>query len=127
MRSGRGPSKQVRVRSDAGSNASGMCFASGFGEPGRQKARPSALETETLQRRHVQPGAYKKETTMKTQVLATLIGAAAAFAPPHAVGADISATYHPIGGSQWSVDFVVTGDGTPTVINNFTVYFPETS
>ena len=64
---------------------------------------------------------------MKTTWLASIIGAAALMAPLHAVSAGINATYRPLTGTQWAVDFVVTGDGTPTVINNFTIYFPETS
>ena len=64
---------------------------------------------------------------MKTHWLASIIGAAALIAPLHAVSAGINATYHPLTGSQWAVDFIVTGDGTPAVINDFTIYFPETS
>ncbi|MEO6747699.1 MAG: PEP-CTERM sorting domain-containing protein [Caldimonas sp.] len=64
---------------------------------------------------------------MKRRLLASLLGAAALAAPLHAIGAGIGATYRPITGNQWLVDFVVTGDGSPAVINNFTVYFPETS
>ena len=64
---------------------------------------------------------------MKISWLAPLIGAAALIAPLHAVSAGINATYHPLGGSQWAVDFIVTGDGTPAVINDFTIYFPDTS
>ena len=64
---------------------------------------------------------------MKRSLLATLLGTAALIAPLHAVGAAISATYHPITGHQWTVDFTVTGDGSPTVINDFTVYFPDAS
>jgi hypothetical protein len=71
--------------------------------------------------------AQNEETTVKTNRLASLIGAAALIAPLHAVSAGIHATYHPLTGSQWAADFVVTGDGTPTVINDFTIYFPETS
>ena len=64
---------------------------------------------------------------MKTRRLAALLGAAALAAPLHAIGAGIATTYRPISGNQWLADFVVTGDGSPAVINNFTVYFPETS
>jgi hypothetical protein len=64
---------------------------------------------------------------LKRSLLATLFGTAALVAPLHAMGAAISATYHPVTGQQWTVDFVVTGDGTPAVINDFTVYFPDAS
>jgi len=62
---------------------------------------------------------------VKRNLLASLAGAAALIAPLHALGAGINATYHPLSGTQWAVDFVVTGDGTPSVINDFTIYFPE--
>ena len=71
--------------------------------------------------------AQDEETTVKTTLLASLIGAAALVAPLHAAGAGINATYHSLSGSQWAVDFIVTGDGTPSVIGDFTIYFPETS
>jgi len=64
---------------------------------------------------------------VKRNLLASLIGAAALFAPLHAIGAGINATYKPVSGNQWVVDFVVTGDGTPAVINDFTIYFPDAS
>jgi hypothetical protein len=64
---------------------------------------------------------------VKGRLLASLLGVAALAAPLHAAGAGISATYHPLAGSQWLVDFVVTGDGAPPVIDDFTIYFPETS
>jgi len=64
---------------------------------------------------------------VKGRLLASLLGVAAFAAPLHAAGAAISATYHPLVGNQWFVDFVVTGDGAPPVINDFTIYFPETS
>ena len=64
---------------------------------------------------------------MKRSLLATLLGTAAFVAPLHAVGAVISATYHPLTGQQWTVDFTVTGDGSPSVISDFTVYFPVAS
>ena len=64
---------------------------------------------------------------MKSRLLAALLGAAALAAPLHAIGASIAANYQPITGNQWLANFVVTGDGSPAVINNFTVYFPETS
>ena len=64
---------------------------------------------------------------MKTTWLASLIGAAALAGPLHAAAAGVNATYHSLSGSQWAVDFTVTGDGTPTVINDFTIYFPDTS
>jgi len=62
---------------------------------------------------------------VKGNLLASLIGAAALVAPLHAVGAGINATYHPLVGNQWAVDFTVTGDGSPSVINDFTIYFPD--
>lgn len=62
---------------------------------------------------------------MKGHLLASLIGAAALVAPLHAIGAGINATYHPLVGNQWAVDFTVTGDGSPSVINDFTIYFPD--
>jgi PEP-CTERM motif len=75
----------------------------------------------------MQSGCNNEETAMRTPWLASLIGAAAVLAPLHAVGAGISAAYHPLTGNQWAVDFVVTGDGTPAVIGDFTIYFPDTS
>jgi len=68
-----------------------------------------------------------KETPVKSRLLASLLGAAALVAPLCAAAASISATYHQLSGSQWFADFVVTGDGSPSVINEFTIYFPETS
>lgn len=62
---------------------------------------------------------------MKRNLLASLIGAAALIAPLHAVSAGINATYHPLSANQWAVDFTVTGDGSPAVINDFTIYFPD--
>lgn len=64
---------------------------------------------------------------MKRSQLATLLGTAALVVPLHAAGAAISAVYHPLTGHQWTVDFTVTGDGSPAVINDFTVYFPDAS
>ena len=64
---------------------------------------------------------------MKRNLLASLIGAAALIAPLHAIGAGINATYKPLSGNQWLVDFTVTGDGSPSVINDFTIYFPDAS
>jgi PEP-CTERM motif len=64
---------------------------------------------------------------VKRNLLASLIGAAALIAPLHAIGAGINATYKPVSGNQWLVDFVVTGDGTPAAINDFTIYFPDAS
>ncbi len=62
---------------------------------------------------------------MKRNLLASVMGAAALIAPLHALGAGISATYKPVAGNQWLVDFTVTGDGSPSVINDFTIYFPD--
>jgi hypothetical protein len=59
--------------------------------------------------------------------MASLLSAAALVAPMCAAGASISATYHPLTGDQWFADFVVTGDGAPSVIKDFTVYFPDSS
>jgi len=64
---------------------------------------------------------------LKPSQLATLLGTAALVVPLHAAGAAISAVYHPLTGHQWTVDFTVTGDGSPAVINDFTVYFPDAS
>lgn len=64
---------------------------------------------------------------MKRNLLASLIGAAALIAPLHAIGAGINATYKPLSGNQWLVDFTVTGDGSPSVINDFTIYFSDAS
>jgi len=64
---------------------------------------------------------------VKRNLLASLIGAAALIAPLHAIGAGINATYKPVSGNQWLVDFVVTGDGAPAAINDFTIYFPDAS
>jgi hypothetical protein len=64
---------------------------------------------------------------MKRSLLASLLGAAALIAPLHAAGASIGATYRAVSGNHWTVDFVVTGDGSPSVINDFTVYFPDAS
>ena len=62
---------------------------------------------------------------MKRNLLASVIGAAALIAPLHAIGAGINATYKPLIGNQWAVDFIVTGDGSPSVINDFTIYFSD--
>ena len=62
---------------------------------------------------------------MKRNLLASVMGAAALIAPLYAIGAGISATYKPVTGNQWVVDFNVTGDGSPSVINDFTIYFPD--
>jgi hypothetical protein len=64
---------------------------------------------------------------VKGRLFSALFGAAALIAPMHAFGAGIAATYKPLTGNQWVVDFTVTGDGSPSVINDFTVYFPDTS
>lgn len=64
---------------------------------------------------------------MKRNLLASLVGAAALIVPLHAFGAGINATYKPVSGNQWVVDFTVKGDGSPTVINDFTIYFPDAS
>jgi len=64
---------------------------------------------------------------MKARLLALLLGAATISAPLCSAAASISATFHQIAGSQWAADFVVTGDGSPSVINDFTIYFPDAS
>ena len=64
---------------------------------------------------------------MKARVLALLLGAATIGAPLCSQAASISATFHQLAGSQWIGDFVVTGDGVPGVINDFTIYFPDAS
>lgn len=64
---------------------------------------------------------------MKGRLLASLLGAATLVAPLCSAAASISASYHQVAGNHWFADFVVTGDGSPLVINDFTVYFPETS
>ena len=67
------------------------------------------------------------QINVKHGLLAVLLGTGAFLAPCLAIGAGISATYHPIAGGHWTVDFAVTGDGNPSVINDFTIYFPDTS
>jgi hypothetical protein len=62
---------------------------------------------------------------MKVKRLMSLLGVVTLAAPLSAIGAGISATYRPVTPNQWLVDFVVTGDGTPSVINDFTIYFPD--
>lgn len=64
---------------------------------------------------------------MKVTLLRSWLGVLALSAPLYAAGAGISATYHPLTGNQWFADFVVTGDGAPPVINDFTIYFPDAS
>ena len=64
---------------------------------------------------------------MKGRLLASLLGAATIVAPLCAAAASISASYHQVAGNHWFADFVVTGDGAPSVINDFTIYFPDTS
>jgi len=64
---------------------------------------------------------------MNARLLALLLGAATLAAPVCSGAASISASFHQLTGSQWSADFVVTGDGAPPVIGDFTLYFPETS
>jgi len=64
---------------------------------------------------------------VKGRLLALLLGAATFVAPLSAAAASISASYHQVAGNHWFADFVVTGDGTPSVINDFTIYFPDTS
>jgi hypothetical protein len=71
--------------------------------------------------------AQREENSVQRSLLTSLLGAAALIAPLHAAGASISTSYHPLTGNQWAADFVVTGDGSPSVINDFTVYFPDTS
>jgi hypothetical protein len=68
-----------------------------------------------------------KETSVKGRLLASLLGAATLVAPLCAAAASISASYHQVAGNHWFADFVVTGDSSPSVINDFTVYFPDTS
>jgi hypothetical protein len=64
---------------------------------------------------------------MKARLLALLLGAATIGAPLSSAAASIAVTFHQIAGSQWMGDFVVTGDGSPSVINDFTIYFPDAS
>jgi hypothetical protein len=64
---------------------------------------------------------------VKGTLLASLLGAATLVTPLCAAAASISASYHQVAGNQWFADFVVTGDGSPTFINNFTIYFPDAS
>jgi hypothetical protein len=64
---------------------------------------------------------------VKGRLLKSLLGAATLIAPLCAAAASVSATYHQLSGNQWFADFVVTGDGSPSVINDFTIYFPDTS
>jgi len=64
---------------------------------------------------------------MKARLLALLLGAATLGAPLCSAAASISVTFQHLAGSQWSGDFVVTGDGSPNVINDFTIYFPDAS
>ena len=64
---------------------------------------------------------------MKGRLFASLLGAAILVAPLCSTAASISANYHQVAGNRWFADFVVTGDGSPSVINDFTVYFPDTS
>jgi hypothetical protein len=75
----------------------------------------------------MQRGAQQQETSVKAHPMASLLSAAALVAPMCAAGASISATYHPLTGDQWFADFVVTGDGAPSVIKDLTVYFPDSS
>ena len=64
---------------------------------------------------------------MKARLLALLLGAATIGAPLCSEAASIAATFHQMTGNQWIGDFVVTGDGSPSVISDFTIYFPDTS
>jgi PEP-CTERM motif-containing protein len=64
---------------------------------------------------------------VKARLLASLLGAATLLAPLCAAAASISASYHQLAGDHWLADFVVTGDGSPSLINDFTVFFPDTS
>jgi hypothetical protein len=64
---------------------------------------------------------------MKARLLGLLLGAATLAAPLCSAAASIAATFHQMTGSQWIGDFVVTGDGSPSVINDFTIYFPDAS
>jgi hypothetical protein len=64
---------------------------------------------------------------MKARLLALLLGAATIGAPLCTEAASISATFHQMAGSQWIGDFIVTGDGSPSVISDFTLYFPDAS
>ena len=64
---------------------------------------------------------------MKARLVALLLGAATLGAPSYSAAASISVTFQHLAGSQWMGDFVVTGDGSPSVINDFTIYFPDAS
>jgi len=64
---------------------------------------------------------------VKARLLASLLGTAILVAPLCAAAASISASYHQTVGNRWFADFVVTGDGSPSLIKNFTIYFPDTS
>jgi len=64
---------------------------------------------------------------MRAKLVALLLGAATIGAPLCSSAASISVTFHQMAGSQWIGDFVVTGDGSPSVINDFTIYFPDAS
>ena len=64
---------------------------------------------------------------MRGRLIASMLGAVILIAPLCAPAASISASYQQVAGNHWFADFVVTGDGSPAVINNFTVYFPDTS
>jgi hypothetical protein len=75
----------------------------------------------------MQPQGQQKETSVKGRLFASLLGAATLVAPLCAPAASISASYHQVAGNHWFADFVVTGEGSPSVISSFTVYFPDTS
>jgi MYXO-CTERM domain-containing protein len=75
----------------------------------------------------MQPQGQQKETSVKGRLLASLLGASVLVAPLCAAAASISASYHQVAGNHWFADFVVTGDGSPSVIKDFTIYFPDTS
>jgi len=64
---------------------------------------------------------------MKASLLASLLGTAILVAPLCATAASVSASYHQVSGNRWFADFVVTSDGTPSLIKDFTIYFPDTS
>src|SRR5215203_4864568 len=58
----------------------------------------------------------------------TLAAAAAAFAllaTAQSQAAVVNSVFSALGGNNWLVDLTVIGDGTPTSITGFTVYFSE--
>jgi len=75
----------------------------------------------------MQPQDQQRRIPVTGRLFVSLLGAATFVAPLCAAAASISASYHQLAGNHWFADFVVTGDGSPSVINNFTVYFPDTS